>query len=78
MRHRPVYRGDSWVLGICVHCRRTNYVEPHGVTAMCLCKKGLTTEHVSIPESQRSNGLMGPFVLVDKHSRLVSAEDHDA
>ena len=75
MRHRPVYRGDGWVLAICTRCSRTNYVEPHGTTAMCLCAKGLMMPHTPIPEDQRTNGLMGPFVLVDTHSRLRTTDE---
>ncbi len=68
MRHRAIYRGDGWVLGICTGCRRTNYGEPHGTTADCGCEDGI--EHLPIPESKRVNGLMGPFVFVDSQGRL--------
>lgn len=71
MKHRPVYRGDGWVLAVCTGCRRTNYVEPHGTTADCRCTDGI--EHLPVPESQRTNGLMGPFVLVDYQGRLTQS-----
>lgn len=76
MKHRPIYRGDGWVLGICTPCRRTNYVEPHGTTAQCRCQYSRAwTQHESIPEARRLNGLMGPFVLVDSQNRL-EGDDH--
>ncbi len=70
MRHRAVYRGDGWVLGVCTGCRRTNYVEPHGTTGECRCSTEWT-EHESIPENRRTHGLMGSFVTVDSQGRLT-------
>lgn len=50
---KAIYNRKQWVLGRCAHCRRLNYVEPHGTTAECKCSPGAWTEHESIPYSQR-------------------------
>ena len=73
MKHRPIYRGDGYVLGICQKCERTNYVEPHGLTAPCACqgrRKNAWVPHSPIPENQRIHGMMGPYVLVKDDNRL--------
>lgn len=69
MRHRIIYRGDGWVLGICRACRRTNYVEPHGTTAKCKCSTK-KTEHASIPQSLRVHGMIGDYTLVKDDTRM--------
>jgi len=51
---RPRYRDrDSWVLGQCLECGATNYVEPHGTTAQCRCSKDWT-EHRNLPFQGRN------------------------
>lgn len=70
MRVRPVYRADGWVLCECTECRCTNYVEPHGTTAACLCRNGLMTEHRNIPFEARTNP-SGTHVVVDRQSRVI-------
>jgi len=49
MKPKAIYRKrDEWVLGYCVRCGGTNYVEPHGVTTYCpKCK--VDTAHIPIP-----------------------------
>ena len=47
-----IYRRDGWILGVCTHCGRTNYVEPHGRTAPCACSEEWT-EHDNIAHTYR-------------------------
>ncbi len=49
---RKLYNQRDWILGRCVSCGQTNYVEPHGTTAQCACSDSWT-EHESIPYSAR-------------------------
>ncbi len=62
MRFRPVYRRDGWILAICVHCRRLNYVEPHGTTRTCPGCKTVEAEHDPIPYARRAN-MAGTYVV---------------
>ena len=53
---RNLYNRRDWILGVCTNCQRTNYVEPHGTTAQCICAE-TWTEHLSIPYEARVGGL---------------------
>jgi hypothetical protein len=48
----PIYNEKGWVLGRCERCGTPNYVEPHGMTAMCRrCRT--ETDHENIPFGER-------------------------
>ena len=53
---KKLYNRHEWILGICEKCNRTNYVEPHGMTAKCQCSVEWT-EHKSIPYNARVGAL---------------------
>lgn len=49
---KAIYNARGHVLGVCQHCGRLNYVEPHGTTAKCRCSSAWT-EHANIPYQLR-------------------------
>ena len=51
---KDIYNSKGYVLGICIKCGKTNYVEPHGNTAQCSCSRE-QTEHKNIPNKYRDN-----------------------
>ena len=44
----PCVADNGWVIGECVRCHRYTYVEPHGITAACVCSP-TWTDHIAVP-----------------------------
>jgi len=66
MDPKPIYDKRQWVLGYCSNCGKLNYVEPHGVTAVCK-RCGKDVEHKPIPMELRDQS--GVYVVVARKGK---------